>query len=66
VPTTTSHVTLREVLRANNHFDRRVLASLTKLPLPWWKRGLLAVGCAGGLAFGVPAELVLRATKRGP
>jgi glycosyltransferase involved in cell wall biosynthesis len=63
VPTTSSHVTLKEVLRANNHFDRRVLASLTKLPLPLWKRALLAVGCAGGLALGVPAEAVLRARK---
>ncbi|MFT3713010.1 MAG: glycosyltransferase family 2 protein [Archangium sp.] len=64
VPTVSSHVTMKEVLRANNHFDRRVLASLTKLPLPLWKRGLLAVGCVGGLALGVPAEAVLRARSR--
>lgn len=65
VPTQSSHVTLREVLRANNHFDRRVLQELGALPLPLWKKGLLAAGCASGLALGVPAELLLRARKSG-
>lgn len=64
VPTTSSHVTLEEVLRANNHFDRRVLRELGSLPLPVWKKGLLAIGCASGLALGVPAEFLVRARNK--
>jgi len=58
-PSTTSHVTPREMLRANNHFDRWVLRELGALPLPAWRKSLLAVGCVAGLAVGVPAAWAL-------
>lgn len=54
VPSETSHVTAREMLRANNHFDRWVLRELRELPVPAWRKPLLAAGCAAGLALGVP------------
>ena len=67
VPTTRSHVTLREAVRANNHFDRRVLSSLGQLPLPLWRRVVLALGCVAGLMLGVPTEFLLaRRAKRAP
>ncbi|MEZ4409257.1 MAG: glycosyltransferase family 2 protein [Polyangiales bacterium] len=59
VPNAMSHVTPREVLRANNHFDRWVLRELGSLPLPLWRKGLLAVGCGAGLALGAPAQWVI-------
>ncbi len=58
-PRTRSHVTPRELLRANNHFDRRVLAELRALPVPAWRKGLLAAGCAAGLALGTPTAWLL-------
>ncbi|MFO0552295.1 MAG: glycosyltransferase family 2 protein [Polyangiaceae bacterium] len=58
-PIATSHVTLREALRANNHFDRRVLGALPSLPIPLWRRALLGAGCVAGLAVGLPAEALL-------
>lgn len=66
-PAATSHVTPREILRANNHFDRWVLAELGNLRLPVWRKSLLAVGCAAGLAVGAPAAWVMdrRASSRG-
>lgn len=64
VPTTRSHVTMREVVRANNHFDRRVLGSLAVLPLPLWRRALLAIGCVAGLVLGVPTEFILARRAR--
>lgn len=67
-PTTRSHVTMREAVRANNHFDRRVLGALGRLPLPLWRRVVLAVGCLAGLMVGVPTEFLLarRARKSSP
>lgn len=65
VPSASSHVTPREMLRANNHFDRWVLRELGALPLPAWRKSLLAVGCAAGLAVGAPAAWALdRAPRR--
>lgn len=55
VPSETSHVTAREMLRANNHFDRWVLRELRELPVPAWRKPLLAAGCVAGLAVGAPA-----------
>jgi hypothetical protein len=63
-PSTTSHVTAREMLRANNHFDRRVLSLLGSLPLPLWRRALLGLGCAAGLAVGAPAAWALGDGRR--
>jgi glycosyltransferase involved in cell wall biosynthesis len=65
-PNSRSHVTPREIVRANNHFDRWVLAELGRLRLPLWRKSLLAVGCAAGLAVGTPAAWVLdrRAPRR--
>ena len=63
-PSTSSHVTAREMLRANNHFARRVLALLGSLPLPLWRRALLGAGCAAGLAVGVPAAWALGDGRR--
>lgn len=65
-PSETSHVTPREMLRANNHFDRWVLRELRALPLPAWRKSLLAVGCAAGLALGAPAAWVLDRAPRRP
>lgn len=59
VPNALSHVTPREVLRANNHFDRWVLRELGALPIPLWRKGLLALGCSAGLALGVPMAWAL-------
>ncbi len=63
-PAQTSHVTPAEIVRVNNHFDRWVLRHLTALPIPLWRRALLAVGCVAGLAFGVPTEALLRRRAR--
>ncbi len=59
VPSTTSHVTAREMIRANNHFDRWVLRELPSLPVPAWRKPLLAAGCVAGLAVGAPAAWVM-------
>lgn len=59
-PSETSHVTPVEILRVNNHFDRWVLRHLGALPIPRWRRALLAVGCVAGLALGAPTEALLR------
>jgi glycosyltransferase involved in cell wall biosynthesis len=56
-----SHVTTLEMIRANNHFDRFVLAHLSKLGLPVWRRVLLWLGCQAGLLLGVPAQKRLEA-----
>jgi glycosyltransferase involved in cell wall biosynthesis len=50
-----SHVTPREMLRANNHFDRWTLSHLGELPLPLHRKALLGLGCVAGLAVGAPA-----------
>ncbi len=63
-PRAGSHVTAREMIRANNHFDRWVLAALPTLPLPLWRRALLFVGCVSGLALGVPAAWALGLRER--
>jgi glycosyltransferase involved in cell wall biosynthesis len=63
-PSATSHVTPREMLRANNHFDRWVLRELGALPLPPWRKSLLAAGCAAGLAVGAPAAWALDRAAR--
>ena len=64
-PSETSHVTAREMLRANNHFDRWVLRELGALPVAAWRKPLLAAGCVAGLALGVPAAWALgRAPRR--
>jgi glycosyltransferase involved in cell wall biosynthesis len=65
-PQTSSHVTPKEILRANNHFDRWVLAKLPELPLPLWRKSLLAAGCVAGLAVGTPAAWILQSTARTP
>ena len=62
-PSATSHVTAREMVRANNHFDRWVLRELGALPIPAWRKSLLAVGCAAGLAAGLPAAWALGADR---
>jgi glycosyltransferase involved in cell wall biosynthesis len=54
-PSTTSHVTAREMIRANNHFDRWVLRELPSLPVAAWRKPILAAGCVAGLAVGAPA-----------
>ncbi len=54
-PSATSHVTAREMIRANNHFDRWVLRELASLPVPAWRKPILAAGCVAGLAVGAPA-----------
>lgn len=59
VPRQRTHVTGREVLRANNHFDRWVLRHLGSLRLSPWRKALLATGCVAGLAVGAPAEWAL-------
>lgn len=59
VPSSRSHVTPREIVRANNHFDRWVLRELGRLPIPLWRKASLAVGCAAGLLVGAPAQWVL-------
>jgi hypothetical protein len=64
VPTTTSHVTPREIVRANNHFDRWVLRELARLPIPLWRKASLVVGCAAGLALGVPTLWLLERRAR--
>lgn len=66
VPSQRSHVTPREIVRANNHFDRWVLRELGRLPIPLWRKGILAIGCLLGLALGVPAQRWLdrRAARR--
>jgi len=65
-PRTRSHVSVAEIVRTNNHFDRWVLRNLRDLPVAWWRKGLLAVGCTAGLALGLPLEwaLTLRDRKR--
>jgi glycosyltransferase involved in cell wall biosynthesis len=63
-PSATSHVTPREMVRANNHFDRWVLRELGSLPISPWRKSLLAVGCTAGLAVGVPAAWALGPTPR--
>jgi glycosyltransferase involved in cell wall biosynthesis len=63
-PSETSHVTPREMVRANNHFDRWVLRELGALPLPAWRKSLLAVGCAAGLAVGLPTAWALGSAPR--
>lgn len=65
-PSASSHVTPREMLRANNHFDRWVLGALSTLPLPAWRKSLLAVGCAAGLALGAPTAWALDRAARRP
>ncbi|MFI5301278.1 MAG: glycosyltransferase family 2 protein [Polyangiales bacterium] len=64
VPRQRSHVTGREVLKANNHFDRWVLGHLGSLRLNVWRKALLATGCAVGLAMGAPAEWAMGLGKR--
>lgn len=66
VPSNRSHVTPREIVRANNHFDRWVLRELAKIPIPLWRKGALALGCAAGLLVGAPTQWLLdrRATAR--
>jgi glycosyltransferase involved in cell wall biosynthesis len=62
-----SHVTPREMIRANNHFDRWTLAHLGRLPVPGARKALLALGCLAGLAFGVPTLWLIdrrRTTER--
>ena len=63
-PLASSHVTPREILRANNHFDRWVLDKLGELPIPMWRKSLLAIGCVTGLALGTPAAWVLGRGER--
>jgi glycosyltransferase involved in cell wall biosynthesis len=63
-PTARSHVTPREMLRANNHFDRWVLGALPGLPIPLWRKALLGAGCSAGLALGAPAAWALGAARR--
>lgn len=58
-PSASSHVTPREMLRANNHFDRWVLRELGALPVAPWRKALLAAGCAAGLAVGAPLAWAL-------
>ena len=57
-------VTPREILRANNHFERWVLDHLRELPLPLWRRVLLAQGCTTGLVLGVRIEWSYRRRNR--
>jgi glycosyltransferase involved in cell wall biosynthesis len=66
-PNARSRVVPREILRANNHFDRRVLAELGRLPIPLWRKSLLAAGCTLGLCVGAPAAWALdrKARRRG-
>ena len=59
VPRAGSHVKGSDVLRANNHFDRWVLAHLGSLRLGVWRKALLAAGCVAGLLLGAPAEWAL-------
>lgn len=59
VPSSRSHVTPREIVRANNHFDRWVLRELGALPIPLWRKGALAFGCAAGLLVGAPTQWLL-------
>ena len=59
VPRTRTHVRTRDLVGANNHFDRWVLGHLRDLPLPAWRKALLAAGCVAGLATGAPVEWAL-------
>jgi glycosyltransferase involved in cell wall biosynthesis len=59
-PRAQSHVTPWEIVRANNHFDRWVLAHLGSLKLSLWRKALLATGCLAGLFLASPAEWLLR------
>jgi len=63
-PSESSHVTPREMLRANNHFDRWVLRELGSLPLSPWRKSLLAAGCVAGLALGAPLAWALGPAPR--
>lgn len=65
VPRAGSHVTGREVIRANNHFDRWVLANLGSLQLSVWRKGLLALGCMAGLILGTPTEWLMSRGRAG-
>jgi glycosyltransferase involved in cell wall biosynthesis len=58
-PRTRSHVSTAEIVRTNNHFDRWVLRNLLRLPVPVWRRCLLALGCTAGLVLGQPVEWIL-------
>jgi glycosyltransferase involved in cell wall biosynthesis len=58
-PRERSHVTSAEMVKANNRFDRWVLAHLGTLQVKPWRKALLAAGCVAGLTFGAPAEWVL-------
>jgi glycosyltransferase involved in cell wall biosynthesis len=63
VPRQQSHVTPFDIVRANNHFDRWVLAHLGSLNLPIWRKALLATGCLAGLFVASPAEWLLGGTR---
>jgi glycosyltransferase involved in cell wall biosynthesis len=65
VPRVRSHVNGRDVVRANNHFDRWVLSHLGSLQLSVGRKLLLAVGCVAGLALGVPTEWMMSRGKAG-
>lgn len=64
IPRTRSHVTPYEIVKANNHFDRWVLTHLASLPLPPWRKALLAAGTSAGLLMGAPAEWALARKKK--
>jgi glycosyltransferase involved in cell wall biosynthesis len=59
VPRERSHVTGPEMVKANNRFDRWVLAHLGSLRVSVPRKALLAAGCAAGLAVGAPTEWLL-------
>jgi glycosyltransferase involved in cell wall biosynthesis len=64
-PTASTHVTPREIVRANNQFDRWVLAHLRQLPIAFWRKALLTAGCTAGLVWGVPAAWWLERGRKG-
>lgn len=59
-----SHVTRREMVRANNHFDRFVLRRVGGFRIAAWRKVLLVGGCAAGLAAGTAALALMPAPAR--
>lgn len=54
-----SHVTILEMVRANNHFDRWILRHLGSLRVSAWRKLLLGAGCSAGLVLGTPVEWLI-------
>lgn len=63
LPRVRTHVTTRDLVLANNHFDRWVLANAAALPIPIWRRALLLSGAAGGLVLGTALGVAIGAKR---